>query len=207
MSQCEVCQKQINEYDEYNERNRFCRECRKLKQLEKRLSIVPTIYRQAKLTDFPTQFDFKKSYYFWSTEPGTGKTHLAYAFLMVNISENERNEPLFSTFGSLQLRLRATMNGSNENEEKVIDEFSNADLIVLDDLGGLRPTGASDYSLSMIFEILNHRYGWQKQTIITSNKSIGDIAQSFDARIASRLVAMCEIIELTGNDRRLSNGK
>jgi DNA replication protein DnaC len=171
--------------------------------IETDLNDVPLMYREAKL---PEKYNQSDSVYLWSAEPGTGKTYIAWAYYINERLKNPKQRPIFSTFGGLQLRLRATMNGSTEIEDNIIKEFSIRKLVILDDLSGLRQGGASDYSLSMIFEILNNRYSWKRQTIITSNKSIGDISASFDARIASRLVGMCKVIELTGNDRRLNNG-
>ena len=165
------------------------------------LSDVPLLYRDAKI---PDGFNESDSLYLWSAEPGTGKTHIAWAYYINDRLKYPKQRPLFSTFGALQLRLRATMNGSTENEDAIIKEFSIRKLVVLDDLSGLRQGGASDYSLSMIFEILNNRYSWKRQTIITSNKSVPDISDTFDARIASRIMGMCKIKELEGIDRRLA---
>lgn len=168
---------------------------------------VPLRYREAKLSDFPDKLNSDQSVYFWSAEPGTGKTHLAWAFYVQERLKSSKSKPLFSTFGALQLRLRASMDKSTESEQEIINEFSNRKLVILDDLGGMRVKGASDYSVDMIYEIIDARYSWKRQTIITSNKSVSEISQSFDDRIASRIIGMCEIIELSGEDRRLKNGK
>lgn len=166
---------------------------------------VPTLYRNAKLKDSAFSLEGNESLFLWSNEPGTGKTHIAWAFFIQERLKQNTEYPLFSTFGALQLRLRAAMNDKSETEDKIIKDFSNRKLVILDDFGGLRNGGASDYSLAMIFEILNNRYSWKRQTIITSNKNLQEISQAFDARIASRLNAMCRVIELTGEDRRLTN--
>lgn len=168
----------------------------------KELGEVPELYLGARLSDSPIPLTGDESIYFWSTEPGTGKTHLAWAYYINERFKNEKQRPLFSTFGALQLRLRASMNVEGETENQIIKEFSTRNLVILDDLGGLRAGNASDYSLSMVFEILNNRYSWERQTIITSNKSLEEIEQTFDARIASRLIGMCRVIELSGEDRR-----
>jgi DNA replication protein DnaC len=170
----------------------------------KDLGEIPSLYLEARLTDSPTPLTGTESVYFWSQEPGTGKTHLAWAFYINERLKNEKSKPLFSTFGALQLRLRGAMGeGGVQSEQEIIKEFSSRKMVILDDLGGLRPGNASDYSLSMIFEILNNRYSWQRQTIVTSNKSLEGIEADFDARIASRLVGMCKVLELKGADRRL----
>lgn len=170
------------------------------------LSEVPIRYREAKLKDSPIELNASDSCFFFSANPGTGKTHLAWAYYIQERLKNEKSRPLFSTAGALQLRLRASMDTNQETENSIIKDYSTRKLVVLDDLGGLRQSTASDYSLSMIFEILNERYSWKKQTIITSNKSLEEIEKSFDARIASRIYGWCKVIELSGEDRRLTEG-
>jgi DNA replication protein DnaC len=170
------------------------------------LTEVPTRYRKAKLSDTPIPLKDEESVFFFSAKPGTGKTHLAWAYYINERLKNAKSKPLFSTFGELQLRLRQSMDTNLETENAIVKEFSNRKMVILDDLGGLRPTAASDYSLAMIFEILNNRYSWQRQTIITSNKNLDEIEKSFDARIASRIIGWCKIIEIDGEDRRIEQG-
>jgi len=172
----------------------------------KDLGEIPSLYLEARLTDSPVPLAGTESVYFWSKEPGTGKTHLAWAFYIDSRLKNEKTKPIFSTFGALQLKLRGAMNGGAQTEQEIITEFSNKKMVILDDLGGLRPGNASDYSLCMIFEILNNRYSWGRQTVVTSNKNLEGIESDFDARIASRLGGMCRVLELKGGDRRIKRG-
>ena len=64
-----------------------------------------------------------------------------------------------------------------------IESIKNEHLTVIDDLGG---EFDSEFMTSKWFEILNSRMG--KWTIITCNKSIEEISDQMDNRIASRLV-------------------
>jgi len=166
---------------------------------------VPPKYQKARLKDHPEKLNLDGSYYFFSPNPGTGKTHLAWAFMNEKLLQQGTFIPAykFTTFGKLQLRLRSAIKTEIETEEEILRELSNARLLILDDVGGMRPNESSDYSLSILFEILNARYSWERQTIITSNQSIGDLSKTFDERIASRIVGMAQIIKLDGTDRRV----
>jgi DNA replication protein DnaC len=164
---------------------------------------VPDRYREAKI---PSDLKDHESLYLWSSEPGTGKTYIAWAYYIHHRLKYTKEKPLFSLFSELQIRLRATMNGGIEQEDNIVKDFCTRRLVVLDDISGLRQGDASDYSLQIIHMILEKRYSWKRQTIITSNKNIGDISTQFDARIASRVAGMCRMIELSGQDRRLTDG-
>lgn len=169
---------------------------------------IPPKYRMARLKDHTSPLNLESSYFFFSPTPGNGKTHLAWAFvneflLTSEVKFKKVYRPAFWTFGEIQLRLRASIGNGKETEEEVVDELSGAKLLILDDVGGMRPKEASDYSLSVLFEILNNRYSWERQTIITSNQSLGELSKVFDDRIASRIAGMCVVQELKGSDRRV----
>jgi DNA replication protein DnaC len=80
-----------------------------------------------------------------------------------------------------------------------IDNMMNTDILYLDDLGTEK---ASDWVKEQLYLVINHRYNYMKSTVITTNLSVSEIAESYGERFASRLVEMCEIIKLVGEDRR-----
>jgi DNA replication protein DnaC len=43
-------------------------------------------------------------------------------------------------------------------------------------------------------------------TFVTTNKSVEELARSFDQRIASRLQQACEVVQIRGRDKRSENG-
>lgn len=80
--------------------------------------------------------------------------------------------------------------------------------LVLDDLGQEIPT---QWAVSELFELINHRYAEELQTVITSQFSRGAIARRLSVNggeeqavaIASRLAEECRVIDLGSDDRRL----
>ena len=84
-------------------------------------------------------------------------------------------------------------------EFRILNSFSCADLLVLDDFGVERVT---DWTRQIFYTIINKRYNSMKSTVVTTNVSISQLENEFDARIISRLVEMCRVIEMGGEDFR-----
>lgn len=74
-------------------------------------------------------------------------------------------------------------------------------LLIIDDLGAEKP---SEWVAETLYRIINHRYEHELPVVITSNLSLDQLAQRLGDRTASRLAELCEVIELTGRDRRLA---
>jgi DNA replication protein DnaC len=90
----------------------------------------------------------------------------------------------------------------------------NAEVLVLDDLGAIRPT---EWVWDTVSLILNSRYNNNRTTIITTNypalppgagglreETLGD---RIGERMRSRLVEMCRELEMRGQDYRQSVGR
>lgn len=87
-----------------------------------------------------------------------------------------------------------------DSEEKQIERYKNINILVLDDFGAEK---TSDWSLTMLYLILSHRYEYNKVTILTSNLSLDELTKQFgDARLTSRIGGWCSLIHMKGEDRR-----
>lgn len=166
--------------------------------------LVEPIYLEADVSDF-TGSVFEKLngwngtdnlYFVGST--GTGKTRAMYALLKVAIANGYCG--LVIDFGQLCRRIRTAFD-TKTPEQQLRDKYLNLDVLFLDDLG-LRAT-ASDYEYDVFYDILDGRISNQLATIISSNKTPAQIAETFDRRIASRLNLFAEI-QFLGQDRRKS---
>lgn len=79
-----------------------------------------------------------------------------------------------------------------ETEDKIIERYETADLLVIDDLG--MHGNISNWFLEILYMIIDYRWEHLKPTIITSNKSLSELAEQFgDDRITSRIERMCVI--------------
>jgi DNA replication protein DnaC len=104
-------------------------------------------------------------------------------------------------FDDFCVQVRSTMSpASKKTEWDLIEPLKDLDKLFIDDLG-IRAKQETDFSYVTLYSILNKRQERQLPTFLSSNKTVAQLGQSFDARIASRLSAAL-IIEMTGEDRR-----
>ena len=88
--------------------------------------------------------------------------------------------------------------------QKYIDNLSRFDLLVIDDMAAERNT---EYVWEQVMTIIDARYRSGLPVIVTTNLTIGELADPADIRrqrIYSRLKEMCVPIEVAGADRRTS---
>lgn len=142
--------------------------------------------------------------------PGVGKSHLAMSILR-NLNESgEKNKACI--FVSVDEMLRMIRSSFDNKESKYtefyfVDLLSNADYIVLDDLGaetggtGTKKT-ATDFTLRVLYAIANARQ--DKPTIVTTNLSKEELVKMYDAKLVSRLRGSQALIKFTDtSDKRM----
>ena len=145
---------------------------------------------------------------------GVGKTHLCVAILKALIQE-KRITGKFVDEAELLRRLQYSYGpGSAETEREVLVPLRDVDLLVWDDLGTGR---ATEWVGETIRTILNHRYTYNKQTVLSTNwplkppaeRPFGSqgpgtqtLAERIGQRLFSRIMEMCEIVEIDGPDAR-----
>lgn len=110
----------------------------------------------------------------------------------------QRREAIFRRSADLYSRLREAYR-ANESVASVLEEYSEAPFLVLDDLGA---GSLSDHERRATLEVIDQRFIRCLPTVVTTNWTLQQIGEQMDDRIASRL-ALFKIIELTGPDRRL----
>lgn len=126
---------------------------------------------------------------------GSGKTIMA-AFLLLEAAKirylNASDEKiLFISTPDLFELLKRNIGYPQDDQQDLLDQFCDAEFLVLDDFGAERPT---EWIMSTLYLIINRRYEGLKRTIFTSNLSLEDVAERFgDDRITSRIDRMCEV--------------
>lgn len=92
-------------------------------------------------------------------------------------------------------------------ERGALSRYRNTRLLCLDDLGKERPT---EFAMEQVYGIVDQRWREGKPTVITTNHAQPELFAHF-TRIAdkhtanaimSRILGMCEVVELAGPDRR-----
>lgn len=138
---------------------------------------------------------------------GVGKTHLSVAILRGLI---EKGIPcLFYEFGSLLKEIQNSYNPISQTSElKVLAPVFEAEVLVLDELGALKPT---DWVRDTMMQIINTRYNDRKLTIFTTNYLDGrrterdeTLEDRIGVRLRSRLYEMCKTVQIEGGDYRRS---
>lgn len=133
--------------------------------------------------------------------PGTGKTHVAAGALKARIRAVCR-PGAFRIVPELTLDLRRA--AKRHEDEDMIERLSNADALVLDDLGVERVT---DFMLESLYLLIDRRWrDDRRRLIVTSNSSLDQLASRIGDRLASRIAGLCRVLKLDGPDHRLSRG-
>lgn len=153
---------------------------------------------------------------------GVGKTHLAVAILKAVVQANEVSARFVDEAELLRRLMYSYGPDSPETERELLLPLLSADLVVWDDLGTGRPT---EWVAETIRTVLNHRYTYNKQTILTSNWPVKtdernrlgtegrnrlgkealkeqSLSERIGLRLYSRIMEMCELLELDGPDAR-----
>ena len=136
---------------------------------------------------------------------GVGKTHLAVGLLRGLIGKGI--PCLFYEFGALLKEIQDSYNPiSNTSELKVLAPVYDAEVLVLDELGAVKP---SDWVRDTMMQIIGTRYNNRRLTIFTTNYTdarrhpAGEtLAERVGVRLRSRLFEMCRTVLVEGEDWR-----
>lgn len=97
---------------------------------------------------------------------GVGKTHLA-AAVALELIERRRVRVKFVEFTDLVHQIQATFEpGSPGSKSEILDGVTEAELLVLDELGAQKPT---PWVQDVLYLIINTRYTRRRPTIFTTN--------------------------------------
>lgn len=145
---------------------------------------------------------------FFTGLQGRGKTHAACAILC-RLIEEDGKRVRFADIEGIEREVTSAWRSRDTSESAVIDKYTNAEVVVIDDLGAEELT---TITMKVLRAVISGREANMKPTIFTSNYTRLDfanhIAQEASGimakRLASRISSMTEVAEFTGNDRRLA---
>lgn len=148
--------------------------------------------------DAASSFDYQTDNLYLFGACGTGKTHLA---CMVAREAMEKN--LCAEYIQPGRLLRRVRGKTGAEEQAEIDRLAGLDVLVLDDLGAEKDT---EYAIQILYEVVDGRVmSYRNGLVITSNLPLPELARKLgDDRLPSRLAGLCKVIEITGNDWRLT---
>lgn len=146
---------------------------------------------------------------------GVGKTHLSVATIKELMKKGV--QCLFCDYRELLKEIQNSYNPSVQTTElEILRPVFEAEVLVLDDLGAVKPSGWVWDTVSIV---LNTRYNDNRTTIITTNFEDGPaknaglspaqaagrdetLGDRIGERMRSRLFEMCRLIQIDGKDFR-----
>ena len=129
---------------------------------------------------------------------GTGKTTLA--MLISSAALDAGHTVAIYSLPRLLAEIRATFDSDAQGAyTALLDRLTEVDLLHVDDLGAEK---TSAWVLEQLYSIVNARYEAEKSVIITTNLQRDALSEQIGERTVSRLEEMCEILPLTGTDKR-----
>lgn len=219
------------EISEYNRRNEEAENMDKLRRLDslKKYSLMDATFEQCTFDNWKLDESNKVWYKLgkkyceeWQEmkhknigmllhgEPGTGKTYLSFCIanellkqfvpVIATSSINVINK-IYESYGSY----------GDEGEVDIINQFKNASLVILDDLGA-EHEGKTGKEKQIIYSLLDARIRSQLPTIITTNLRPEQLKRKLTgsdgvARTYDRIVEVCPRIEITGKAYRIEKAK
>ena len=213
---CKGCGITLNIDDKDRTHSGYCYPCRKERSIQlltpdqvlpasvpKNLVLKMTESKENQKTGLK---EFKGSCFLYG-EAGRGKSHVAACLMyehMRPISRTDWHSCAWANVPKLLYQLRRAINNveDRQEEQSIVDFYSNASWLCLDDLGAEK---TSDWVQQVLYLIINERYENMRTTVFTSNMCLNGLASKMeDERLSSRITGMCEgrIWEIKGKDRR-----
>ena len=165
---------------------------------------IPELFLDAKLRDIakPILSAIKsrepgQGVFLWG-KVGRGKTYVASAIMRYFILNGRTAKR--ARFRDIAHEIQMTYDGQGSTDT-VLGKYVKADLMSIEDVGTGK-TIASEFDIEILLKLIDKRMEAKKTTIITSNKNMEGMVDTFGTRIFSRLNTFL-IIELTGIDRRV----
>ncbi len=147
--------------------------------------------------EYAERFTGKGSGIFMTGGTGLGKTHLSLA-----IANRVIERGYSAIYGSVPELLRMLTNEQfGRSDKDTMSLLTGCELLILDDLGA---ENSSDYSVSLLYEIINARVNRSIPMIVSTNFSARELQTRYSDRIWSRLLSM-KVMMFVGDDNRINS--
>ena len=134
---------------------------------------------------------------------GSGKTHLAVAALNEVVRSGKPGRVVFANFQDLIQEIQASFDpDQTATKAEIMRPLLEADLLVLDELGSVKPT---QFVQDILYYVINTRYNGELATIFTTNyldypadAKQEKLEDRIGVRLRSRLAEMADRIDFSG---------
>ncbi|MEV4423514.1 ATP-binding protein [Patulibacter sp. NPDC049589] len=128
---------------------------------------------------------------------GSGKTWLA---MLVARQAIERGQAVaVYSVPRLLSEIRRTYDGEGTKTLDLLDQLTEVTLLVLDDVGTER---TNPWVLEQLYSIINERWQERRAIVLTTNLDPIQMQDQIGERAVSRLIGMCETVNVHGVDHR-----
>lgn len=135
-------------------------------------------------------------------DAGLGKTHLALAIANEVIA---RGYDVIYCSSAAALRRIEEERLNRELEGGTLESLKKCSLLIFDDLGA---EYVNQYTLSVLYDLINSRRGARRLTVYTTNLiAEGAMMRRYGEKISSRLEGGCVMLPFTGDDIRIKLGR
>lgn len=142
--------------------------------------------------------------YLYSNNTGNGKTSWALRLAFDYINTAWLKKPmkpivLFISVPKFLLDLKANISNKSEYIQHILENVTDCDLVIWDDIGSKNST---EFEISHLLSIIDQRLNNGKSNIYTSNVSDEDLHQILGDRLYSRVYNYSIGIQIFGKDKR-----
>ena len=133
--------------------------------------------------------------------PGTGKTLLG-CIMLNELMLNHFKPARFLNLSKYLQQLRDTYSEDSDNYGqtwRIIEALGKIPYLVIDDFGVQRGT---EWAKEVLYDLVDTRYAEKRFTVITTNQPLSELQQLSQGRIYSRLLEMCKLVAMEGEDYR-----
>ncbi len=148
--------------------------------------------------EFIQTFDTEFRNLFFYGDTGIGKTYLSNC-VAKELLDSGHSCIYFTASSLFQVFEKYAFHKTRDAEEDYHHIFD-CDLLIIDDLG---TEFSNTFTVSQLFLCLNERILRQNSTIISTNLSLGQLAEIYSERTFSRISSNYTMIKLFGNDIRI----
>lgn len=151
---------------------------------------------------YANRFDLKAGNLLFSGGTGLGKTFLS-ACIARQVADMGYSVA-YETASRLMSKLEKNRFNPDEESRQAVKKIEQCDLLIVDDLGTEMP---GNFVTAALYTLVNDRLLEGKPMIISTNLTIGELAQRYSPQIASRLQGSFQLLSFVGKDIRIMKNR
>ena len=136
----------------------------------------------SKARQYVEEFDGNIASFIFSGKPGTGKNHLAAAICNELLLRGK--SVLIITVADIMSAMKDTFRNSGTSEEQLLNDLSNVDLLVIDEIG---VQTESKYEKVIINQIVDRRSSSKRPTGMLTNSNMEEMTKLLGERVMDRM--------------------